>query len=66
MLPLEIGLQVLSILASFASGCWLGRSRCHIAFEVQTEEQRKAPFPCLPWSKHVSPWSKQVSDKDKV
>ena len=49
MIPLEIGLQVLSILASFASGCWLGRSRCHIAFQAETDEQGKS-FPCLPWS----------------
>lgn len=49
MLPIEIGIQVLSILASFASGCWLGRSRCHVAFQVETDEQRRS-FPCFPWS----------------
>lgn len=60
MLPIEIGLQVLSILASFASGCWLGRSRCHIAFQVETDEHRKSVFPCLPWSKEVSGKSDKV------
>lgn len=50
MLPLEIGLQVLSILASFASGCWLGRSRCRLKLEMENNEERDATFalPCFP------------------
>ena len=48
MLPLEISLQVLSILASFASGCWLGRSRCKVRFELENAEERDETFALLP------------------
>ena len=64
MLPLEIGLQVLSILASFASGCWLGRSRCKVRFELENAEERDETFvdallPCVPkkWRRQITPKS---------
>jgi hypothetical protein len=48
MTPLEILFQVLGLVAAFAGGCWTGRSKCHIAFEVSSDEERGKCFPCLP------------------
>ena len=47
MTPLEITLQVISICVSLATGLWLGKSSCHLAVELDTNEDRKG---CFPWS----------------
>ena len=53
MTPLEIALQVAEILLTFTCGAWAGRSKCHVAFEVNTEESRRETLlericPCAP------------------
>jgi hypothetical protein len=59
MTPLEITLQVLSILVSLATGAWLGKSSCHLAVELDTSEDRKG---CFPWSRMKSvEWAKSKS-----
>ena len=62
MTPFEITLHIIEILLTFTFGAWAGRSRCHVAFEVDTEESRRETLlericPCTPRKS----WRKQVS-----
>ena len=61
MTPLEITLQVISILVSVATGAWLGKSSCHFAVELDTPENRTGFFP---WSRMKSAkWSRGDSNE---
>jgi hypothetical protein len=67
MTPLEISIQVLSIVASFAAGAWTGSSRCHLAIEVDTAEHRKDSwldrvFPCRPRLPSSASWKTSHSE----
>ena len=53
MTPLEIFFHVAELIATFTVGAWAGRSKCHIALEVNTDEDRRYSwldriFPCKP------------------
>ena len=59
MTPLEIFFHVAELIATFTVGAWAGRSRCHIALEVNTDEDRRYSwldriFPCRPASRPAS------------
>ena len=41
MTPLDIALQVLSLVATFVVGAWTGSSRCRFAIALETNEDRK-------------------------
>ena len=41
MTPLDIALQVLSLVATFVVGAWTGSSRCHLAIALDSNEERK-------------------------
>ena len=55
MTPLEIFFHVAELIATFTVGAWAGRSKCHIALEVNADEDRRYSwldriFPCRPAS----------------
>ena len=59
MTPLEIFFHVAELIATFTVGAWAGRSKCHIALEVNTDEDRRyawlgRTFPCKPASRGPS------------
>ena len=59
MTPLEIFFHVAELIATFTVGAWAGSSRCHIALEVNTDEDRRYSwldriFPCRPASRPAS------------
>ena len=65
MTPLEILFHVLELVATFTVGAWAGKSKCHMAFEVDTDEDRRYAwidkiFPCTP--KKARSWRKQISN----
>jgi hypothetical protein len=39
MTPLDIALQVLSLVATFVVGAWTGSSRCHLAIALDSNEE---------------------------
>ena len=45
MLPLDVLLHALELVATFAVGEWTGHQRCRVAFAVSTEELRQALLP---------------------
>ena len=54
MTPLDIALQVLSLVATFVVGAWTGSSRCHLAIALDSNEERRDSWLdrvcCLPRS----------------
>lgn len=53
MTPIEITIQILSILASFAAGAWTGKSTCKVALAVDTSDDKESSWvknvmPCVP------------------
>jgi hypothetical protein len=79
MTPLEIVFHVLELVATFCAGAWAGKSKCHVAFEVDSDETRQYAwldriFPCQPckalpkgasWRKQASGDSRyKINDRD--
>jgi hypothetical protein len=65
---LEIAFHVLELIASFTAGAWIGRSRCHLAIELDSEEERRQTwldrcFPCRPRSVSWRRGKSDVSEK---
>ena len=56
MIPLDTAVNILSVLIAAMGGAWIGSSKCHVAFEIDSAEHRKATWldklcPCLPKKK---------------
>ena len=69
MTPMEIFFHIAELVATFCAGAWVGKSKCHIAFEVDSDETRQYSWldkicpcqPCRAIPKGAS-WRKQISN----
>ena len=56
MIPLDVAVNILSVILAALGGAWVGSSKCHVAVEIDSADDRKYTWldnicPCIPKKK---------------
>ena len=56
MIPIDLAVNILSVILAALGGAWVGSSRCHVAFEIDSADERASTCldklcPCIPKKK---------------